>query len=122
MSLTYSWAFTAQGVEAPPIQGSGVPVPPENGTESIPVAKNSSNAYEELANRLDESRARLNEIVTCWKDAVGIEPDSSQGRSNQASKSNADGSLDDGGNEEEEDDDDDDEEEEVDRKTGDSTM
>lgn len=83
-----------------------MPAPPNHGSESISLERTSSKPYSALADRLDETRLRLNEIVTCWKDAVGPEPDSSLGRSNQASKLPSD---DDGEDEEEEEEEEEDE-------------
>ncbi|WFC95714.1 hypothetical protein MBRA1_002368 [Malassezia brasiliensis] len=91
MPLTYSWAFAAPR-DAPvrPMQGSDAPPPPPSGTESLPDESGAPTSYGALANQLDAARTRLNEIVTCWKDAVGPEEDSAQGRSNQASKATVD--------------------------------
>ncbi|KAI3617901.1 hypothetical protein CBS9595_003810 [Malassezia furfur] len=97
MPLTYSWAFAAP-LDAPvqPMQGPDAPPPPPSGTESLPGGASAPSSYGALADQLDAARTRLNEIVTCWKDAVGPEEDSSQGRSNQASKATVDPDDEDG--------------------------
>lgn len=108
MPLTYSWAFAAPpDTPVRPMQGSDAPPPPPSGTEYLPGAEGTPSSYGALADQLDAARTRLNEIVTCWKDAVGPEEDSSQGRSNQASKSTLDDAED--ADEDEEDDEDTDE-------------
>lgn len=103
-AISYRWALDAQGAEAKPMQGGSGDVPPTSGTENVAIDQNEQ-GHAALADSLDAARARLNEIVTCWKDAVGMEPDSTMGRSNQASMTTTEGNDED---EEEEDDDEED--------------
>lgn len=70
--MHFSWAFEAYGKEARE---------PSCGQGSVDVRDASLGA---LADALDAARHELNALVTCWKDAVGPEHDSSQGRSNAA--------------------------------------
>jgi len=51
------------------------------GEDSVPQQ---DHTLEGLATSLDDAREKLNDIVTCWKDAVGPEQDSHMGRSNAA--------------------------------------
>lgn len=95
--IAYTWALSAGD------NAEGNDDLPPSGSEEIGVKTGSTDEYAALADALDATRERMNTIITHWKEAVGPEPDSTMGRSNQASSTVAE---DDG------DDDDDDGEEE----------
>ena len=95
--LRYAWDFEAQGTNV------SNQTFPSKGSQTIHFHAE-HNCHAELADALDAARTKLNDIITCWKDAVGPEQDSSMGRSNQACSIKTAVNIGDEGEDEEEED------------------